>query len=80
MIDIQTFATLPAKTCFVFLADGQGLPNRMDSAMHLFSALVTYRVFFVKESSLRHIEISLVSFLDSTAWRMIRFPITIHDL
>jgi hypothetical protein len=36
MIDIQTFATLPAKACFVLLTDGQGLPKRMDPAMHLF--------------------------------------------
>jgi len=62
VIDIQTFATLPAKACFVLLTDGQGLPNRMDPATHLFPILIPRMVFFVKQSSLRDIENFLVSF------------------
>jgi len=79
MIDIQTFATLPAKACFVFLADGQGLPNRMDPAMHLFPILISYMILFVKQSSLRNIEI-LLSLPDKVTQQMEWFPITIHDI
>jgi len=45
MIDIQTFATLPAKACFVLLADGQRLLNWMDPATHLSNILNLHEVF-----------------------------------
>jgi len=45
MIDIQTFATLPAKACFVLLTDGQGLPNRMNPTVHFLNILNLRRCF-----------------------------------
>jgi hypothetical protein len=49
MIDIETFATLPAKTCFMFLTDGQGLTNWMDPATHFFPVPALFTIFFLKE-------------------------------
>lgn len=39
VFDIQTLATLPAKTGFVLLTDGKGFTIRMGSTLHLFFAL-----------------------------------------
>jgi len=40
MIDIQAFATIPAKAGFMLLAYGQGIAFRMVSAPHQLSSLM----------------------------------------